>query len=324
MKKKFIPLGLCLLGACAMILPNVLTRPNSKATVLEDDPISYANAEDAVVEYSGMKPISYLGDNGDLKIPNKLTLHYINDDQECESRRFYTWVTGYDGVERKPDEADAESMKITLDFNVITEYDGMPSLFFIIKKAGTWSGQSEDVELKYEDYQDCIDASLTLELWTIPGEGSSIEFCKSEEETKIPKIATAKFTDWKTIHCVSSDPTLKPKWYKVYAFDKTYLNSSQTAQINNKDFYLFKEGVPTTSEFDIKFNYTAKINIQYLIESVYPGYEDKPVRKIFASFEYLYKTSTFANYYNYTGDDLGMTYTATQTTFKVCHQSLPI
>ena len=322
MKKQLIPLGLCLLGAAAMVLPNVFIGSNLAATkdevVVEDDPITYAKSEDAVVEYSKLKT---RGNDDEIIIPNKVKLHYINDDGDCLSRRFYTWVTGYDGVERKSDASDATSMTITLDFSVITEYAGMPSLFFIIKKAGTWSGQSEDVELKYENFQDCITEESAgvniLELWLIPGEGSSIEFCKSEEETKIPKIATAKFTDWKTIHCVSSDPTLKPKWYKVYAFDRTYLNSSQTAQINNKDFYLFKEGTPSTSEFDITFNYTAKINIQYLIESVYPGYEDKPVRQVFASFEYLYKTSRFAQHYTYDGDDLGMTYSKEKTTFKV-------
>ena len=34
MKKKLIPIGLCLIGAAAMIRPNVLTRPNSKRSVL--------------------------------------------------------------------------------------------------------------------------------------------------------------------------------------------------------------------------------------------------------------------------------------------------
>ncbi len=322
--KKQLTLGLCLLGAAAMVLPVAFNRSNpvvvKEDAVVEDDPITYAKAEDAVVDFSQMKKIIHRADPAELKLPGKVILHYFNDDQECESRRFYTWVTGYDGVERKPDVSTPTAISITLDFSVITEYKDMPSLFFIIKKAGTWSGQSEDVELKYENYQDSIKDDggvLTLELWTIPGEGSSIEFCTSEEETRIPKIATAKFTDWKTIHCVSSDPATKPLWYKVYAFDRTYLNSSQTAQINNKDFYLFKEGTPATSEFDITFNYTAKINIQYLIESVYPGYEDKPVRKIFASFEYLYKTARFAQHYTYNGDDLGMTYSATQTTFKV-------
>ena len=300
MKKRFIQVALTMLGVGAIALPTFFGKTkaavpsfeekvaSNEVEVVEADPISYDKSEDAVVELKKMKKMTRAEE--ELKLPNKVILHYFNDDKDCLSRRFYTWVTGYDGVERKPDEADPESMKITLDFSVITEYGGMPSLFFIIKKAGTWSGQSEDVELKYADYQAYIDASLTLELWTIPGEGSSIEFCTSEEETKIPKIATAKFIDWKTIHCVSSDPTLVPVEYKVYAFDRNYLNMTETAQINNKEFYLFKQGHPTTSEFDIKFNYTAKINVQYLIESYYPGYEPpaKPVRKIFVSFEYLY------------------------------------
>ena len=337
MKKHIAPILLCLLGVAAVASPQAVKKgktisvsdnPETQSETvinpdfeIDKDPISYTKSSDAVVDYSRLKVVTRGED--DLKIPDKLILHYFNDDKDCLSRRFYTWVTGYDGVERKPDESDAESMKITLDFSVITEYAGMPSLFFIIKKAGTWSGQSEDCELKYEDYQPQIkdiDGKKVLELWTIPGEGSSIEFCISEEETKIPKIATAKFMDWKTIHCVSSDPTLKPKWVKVYAFDRTYLNSSEFAQTSNKEFYLFKslpEGSITTSEFDIKFNYTAKINIQYLIESVYPGYEEKPVRKIFASFEYLYKSSSFSKYYNYSGSDLGATYSSTQTTFKV-------
>ena len=326
MKKQLIPLGLCLLGAAAMVLPNAFYRSSLNGAqddaVIEDDPVTYAKSEDAVVEYSQMKKIVTRGEGDELVIPDVVKLHYLNDDQECESRRFYTWVTGFDGVERKPDESSPTEISITLDFSVITDYAGMPSLFFIIKKAGTWSGQSEDVELKYENYQANIQddgGKKVLELWTIPGEGSSIEFCTSYAETQIPKIATAKFTDWKTIHCVSSDPNLAPTYYKVYAFDRTYLNSTEKAQAANKEFYLLKTGHPTTSEFDITFNYTAKINIQYLIESKYPGYDKETdvARKIFVSFEYLYKTARFAQHYTYSGDDLGMTYSKTQTTFKV-------
>ena len=240
MKKHIAPILLCLLGVVAIASPyavkkgktvSVSDNPEAQSETvinpdfeIDKDPISYTKSSDAVVEYSRLKPFTRADD--ELVIPDKVILHYFNDDKDCLSRRFYTWVTGYDGVERKPDESDAESMKITLDFSVITEYANMPSLFFIIKKAGTWSGQSEDCELKYENYQPQIKdvgGKKVLELWTIPGEGSSIEFCVSEEETKIPKIATAKFMDWKTIHCVSSDPTLVPVDVKVYAFDRTYL-----------------------------------------------------------------------------------------------------
>ena len=134
MKKKLIPIGLCLLAGAAMLL-NACNSPSSRVgpddTILEDDPVSYAKSEDAVVDYKMMTP--YRLNDDELKIPNKLTLHYINDDQECESRRFYTWVTGYDGVERKPDVSSPTAISITLDFSVITEYADMPSIFFIIK-----------------------------------------------------------------------------------------------------------------------------------------------------------------------------------------------
>lgn len=335
MKKHIIPLSLCLLATAAVALPNT-TKGTSLALIEESqvkeadkgfevDPISYTKSEDAVVELSKLKPNMRAGEEAEFTYPNKVILHYANDDGECLNRRFYTWVTGYDGIERKADTSNSTSMTITLDFSVITEYANMPSLFFIIKKAGTWSGQSEDIELKYENYKDFIDpVSLTLELWTIPGEGSAIEICTSEEDTKIPKIATAKFIDWKTIHCVSSDPTLAPVEVKVYAFDRTYLNSAKNTQAANKEFYLFKhygegkkDGKITTSEFDIKFNYTAKINIQYLIESKYPKYEDKSYRKTFASFEYLYSSSAFTKHYTYNGNDLGATYSKSKTTFKV-------
>ena len=343
MKKHILPISLALLAVTAVALP-MAAHKNAPVPTIEEqaikaidstfdgDPISYTKSEDAVVELSKLKPVTRDGAD-ELRIPEKVILHYINDDGDCLSRRFYTWVTGYDGIERKADDYKPDSMSITLDFEVIEEYANMPSLFFIIKKAGTWSGQSEDVELKYENFQKDDDdnwlikdvgGKLTLELWLIPGEGSSIEFCISEDETKIPKIATAKFTDWKTIHCVSSDPTKVPKEVYVYAFDRTYLNSSESNRKSTKDFYLFKEykeggkdGKITTSEFDIVFNYTAKINIQYLIESIYPGGEGKPNRKIFASFEYLYKTSAFAQYYTYSGNDLGVTYSKEKTTFKV-------
>ena len=317
MKKQLIPLGLCLLGATAMVLPSVLTKPAVESCEEAlDDPITYETPKE--VKLSEFKTVRA---EEELKIPSQVTLHYINDDAECESRRFYTWVTGYDGIERKPDSISPTKISITLDFAEIPNYANMPSIFFIIKKAGTWAGQSEDVELKYEKFQDQMkdigDGKYSLELWLIPGEGSAIEFCISEEETRIPKIATAKFMDWKTIHCVSSDPSTHPLWYKVYAFDKVYLNATPQAQANMKEFYLFKQGSPTTSEFDIVLNNTAKINVQYYIESKYPGYEDKPERKCFVSFEYLYKTSRFTQYYTYSGDDLGMTYTKEKTTFKV-------
>ena len=88
MKKQIIPLGLCLLGAAAMVLPNFFARSNSTQKVMEDfkDPIAYEKSEDAVVEYSKLNV--YRANEDEVKLPNKVILHYFNDDKDCLSRRF--------------------------------------------------------------------------------------------------------------------------------------------------------------------------------------------------------------------------------------------
>ena len=324
MKRKIVKYSGLLLGGLSLIIPGCAPANNVEAPKEEkiefDDPIHYDEA----------KPIAYenptrviRAEEESIKIPSKVKLHYHNDDNKCLDRRFYTWVTGVDGLERKPLASTWSStdMEIELDFSVITDYADMPSLFFIIKMAGTWSGQSEDTELQYVNWQDLIEDD-TLEVWTIPGEGTSIEIYGTEAETKLPKITTAKFTDFKTIHCTSTiDEKTGKKWvadkYELYAFDKSYFDMTESAQKANKHHYLFKSGKPSGNEFDIKFNYTAKINVQYMIESVFPGYEDKPVRQIVVSYEKLYEDPRFDQYYTYSGNDLGVTYTEGMTTFKV-------
>lgn len=267
-----------------------------------------------------------------IVIPEVVILHYHNDDNDCQNRRFYTWVTGVDGLERKADHVSPTDIDIKLDFNVLTDYKDMPSLFLIIKKAGTWSGQSEDTEISYALYQEAIkkvDGKQTLELWTIPGEGSAIEIYTSEADSKLPKIQTAKFKSFNDIECsctIDVDEEQHPikYWvpdsYKLYAFDKSYFTMTESAQKANKEKYLFKSGKPDGNVFHIYFNYTAKINVQYMIESVFPGYETKVARVVVSS-EYLYETTRFNDFYNYDGDDLGMTYSesgeSASATFKV-------
>ena len=278
-----------------------------------DDPITYVEDEDEnIVDFSS--PTRLLNDDKEEFRPaSKVVLHYHNDDKGCLKRRFYTWVQGVDGEERKPDAATwtETDMTITLDFSVITEYANKPNLMFIIKVAGTWAGQSEDTTLSYEKY--APDALGVTEVWTIPGEGSQIEIYKTEAETKFPKILTAKFTDFKTIHCEADE---KPMYYNLYAFDKNYLMGTEDEQIANKPFHLFKTGTPSGMSFDIKFNYTAKINVQYVIESEYASNQGR-IQRIIVSSENLYSQPRFEQYYTYKGDDLGCTYTPTLTTFKV-------
>lgn len=321
MKNKLLVTSLVLLAGAALVLPPALSAFKLGEVKPEVDLGPAPTFENERTVDVGNPDIKRAAEEADYVSASKVILHYHNDDKGVLNRRFYTWVTGVDGVERKPDAATwtSEDMTITLDFEEIPEYKDMEGFYFIIKFAGTWSGQSEDMFLSYKEY--APDVTGLVEVWMIPGEGSKIEIYRTEEETKFPKVKTAKFVDFQTIHCVADEI---PLYYKLYAFDKEYLRGDTQQKAAGKEYRLFKQSQTLTStEFDIKFNYTAKINIQYVIETEYASNPGR-IQSLIVSCENLYEykpygatESRFDKYYTYDGNDLGATYSQTQTTFKV-------
>ena len=304
MKNKHI----LLLGASVLLTLGVISP--SFVSKKEEDAFDYVYEEPVALDadqYLRAVP------DDDVVCPTKVIIHYHNDDGKNDTRLFYTWTAGVNGVERKPTflSDDKKDMYLTLDFTVNTEYAGKESMYFIIKYVGTWAGQSEDTLIDYAKWTP--DANGLLELWTIPGEGIGIDIYRTEEETKLDKIQTAKFTSWKNIHCVAS---AVPTSYKIYAFDQTYLNMEVVEQERDKENYLFKTGQPSTAEFDIQLNKLPHLNVLYMIES---WYASKPgvTQKTYVTPEYLYEDSRFEKLFTYSGNDLGVTYTKEKTTFKV-------
>lgn len=324
MKNKALSIFTVLLAGGAMILPGcsgLATSPSEEEQEHVESPVEKTDTDD-LINYKGRPFVRAEGKEDDLVFPNKVILHYHNDDNACQTRRFYTWVTGVDGTERKPmaEGWTGTDMSIELDFALIPEYANLPSLSFIIKVAGTWAGQSEDTILDYALYQDLIiENNGVLEVWTIPGEGTSIEIYKTKAESELPKIKTAKFTDFKTIHCTSTIDAEGKKWvpieYRLFAYDKNFLNMSEAAQASSKEYYQIKQGVPTGNEFDIVFNVTAKINVQYVVESRFPGFENRWQKCIVGS-ENLYSQTRFDQFYTYSGE-LGMIYSPSETIFRI-------
>ena len=325
MKKVLFALSLLALSvpACSAFEP----EPGPKY----EDPISYDSKADSIISYEKMEKVPDRAPS--VTSIKRLILTYLNDDGRCKNRRFYTWFDGAqdaDAAEQNGPEftCDANSMELVVDFAnpKFEKYVG-DNFWFIIKFAGTWAGQSVDKPIPYATYEDYVATqdddekgvkAGDLHLWVIPAEGNDVEICSSYEDTQITKVSTAKFqADWKTIHCVSS-ADVAPIWVKLYAFDRVYLSSDPSSQLLNKDIYLLKEyNNISTSEFDIVLNHTAHINLQYVVESVYPTFDDKPPRKCYVSFEKLYYTDRFNTLYTYSGNDLGVTYTPEGTTFKV-------
>ena len=323
MKNKVLSMLTLLLAGGALVLPACSNayEPEKGEPSTSEPPVEKTDDDDLTnIKGKPFRTVRAAADDDELVLPNKVILQYHNDDNACNTRRFYTWVTGVDGTERKPNgEWSAVDMEITLDFAVIPEYADLPSLYFIIKVAGTWAGQSEDTIVDYALYQDVIkENNGVLELWTIPGEGTSVELYKTKAESELPKVKTAKFVDFKTIHCTSTIDAEGKKWvpteYRLYAYDKNYLNMTEAAQAANKEYFQIKQGVPTGNEFDIVFNVQAKINVQYIVETKFPGFDRW--QKCIVGAENLYTQNRFDQYYTYDGE-LGMFYTPSRTTFRI-------
>lgn len=269
------------------------------------------------------------GDDPAVVAPVKVILHYHNDDGNNKDRRFYIWCDGKKGYEYMYDAVseDGKDMYITLDYLNDERFQGFETkkgVYFIIKTKDVWTGQSEDTYVDYEKFPP--NQAGVSEIWSIPGEGNSIEMYLTEEETKFDKIETAAFSNWKQI---KAKATIAPSSYKLYAFTLNYFRLDSANQKKNKEQYLIKTGSNPTveevdyaghksQEFTIDLNYTVHINVQYSLEAVFPTNPDKGMTKL-VSFENLYKTERFDRYYTYDGDDLGVHYDAETdtTTFKV-------
>ncbi len=262
---------------------------------------------------------------------NKVILHYVNDDNNCATRAFYIWCNGVDGAEysSKEDgdivkyETDGSMMTITIDFEdarFAEIKEAKPSsLMYIIKfqmiSAANlnWGGQSEDVELKFSNFPP---VAGVVEVWCTPAAGGGIAQFATEEETKVDGVKLANFIDYKTIAC-SLTPTAGTVEWELYAFDETYFKVKSKNRAAIKKNYIVKTGQTSQKEFNISLKYNAHMNVVYSIVSKDVDSITGLSKTVFVSFEQLYFTTRFEEKYNYFGDDLGMSYTAEATTFKV-------
>ena len=280
----------------------------------------------------------------EVYVVDKVILHYYNEDGKCNEagmagRAFYVWCQGFDGFEysneavaeqgRVEYSSDGTMMTITMDLKtdpIFKQYYGCSSLMYIIKykmvekSNENWGGQSEDVELKFSEFPP--NSERIVEVWSTPAAGGGIAQFDSEDKTKVEGIKLAKFTNWKTITCtLSANATASAVKWQLYAFDETYFKVKAKSRAAIKKNYLVKEGTASGATFTIVFPYNVHINAVYQIESFDSSKDaNGNLKKIVSvSFEDLYGTARFEQYYNYNDErgPLGVTYSSTETTFRV-------
>ena len=287
--------------------------------VLYDDP--------SVVAFDQMKPVAS-AETPDVK---SVVLHYHNDDGACGKdttstgsaggRAFYIWSTGVPGKEYMPDTVSpsGQDMNLSLDFTSekFSAFYGKSKMMLIIKYRASptdenWSGQSSDTEIVYANYG--VDSAGKLELWTMPGSGSDLAIFLTEAATKVCGVTAAKFTDWKTIACTN---TAESVTYDLYAFDATYWKVDATSRSSIEKWYLIAHGEGSGASFNITLPHSAHINIVYSLVSLDSKSTTGLTKTATVSFDPLYDDERFETFYTYDGNDLGVKYTSSQSSFKV-------
>lgn len=167
---------------------------------------------------------------------NKIVIHYYNTDKKNNTRQIYAWTTGSDSSTTDmvidSDDDSGDYYHVELDLTTDHQaYAGKSFINFIVKYKGTWAGQSLDTLLSFEEFKP--NASGVVEVWACPDNGGSVAIYETKAETVQARVTNAYFKDWKTIHCVADE---KPKTFRLYAYDKSYLTATDAVQKKNTSY----------------------------------------------------------------------------------------
>ena len=328
LKNKFFIAGISAFMLAGLLVPN-MSKGNKSEGTLGPDNAEYE--EPLVMDYNN--PTEIMNLKMAAAYPTKVTLHYHNDSGGNDARAFYIWFNGINGEQYAPDHVsdDGKDMDFTIDFTTAEFKDAYKRKLYLIIKSSVednWDGKSDDTYLDYSQFTVENDGSMSI--WIIPGEASTLEAYDTEADTKMDKVLTATFkADWRTIVVRT---TILPTAIKVYALTGNYYKrmGTEEASTMSKEEYLIRTFAPEqftsirdvtfnglkVKEFKIQLNEVAKVNCQYSVSGNFSTKPDKWLSRN-ADAGSLYETERFEKYYQYSGNDLGVTYGANATTFKV-------
>ena len=266
-------------------------------------------------------------DYEDTDYHGKLRVYYHNDAGNYANKRIWAWTKGVDGQEYVFDnQTSPDSFGVYKDFDLSAEpwASAVSTTFsFIIKEAGSWSGQSTDTVVPYGRFVNYKDSEGLMTIYACDGEGGDIDTFTKREDALGDRLGTAYFSDWKTIHVEGAGvmegreaaDVGRVASYEVYAYDAVYERYNLEEKTLNKSKYLIASGEPGTNAFDIVLPEDAKPYLSYTVEARLSS-DMKRKKAKSASFARLYDTEKFIRDYTYTGNDLGVTVEETAATFR--------
>ncbi len=274
-------------------------------------------SDSSAAESSGESP-----DIGDT-FEGIVRIYFHNDTATEKSKRIYVWCDGVDGTEFDWTGYD-NAIGAYYDVDITqAPYAGHVAgrLSFIIKEPGTWAGQSADTVVKFADYTSAAVVSESglpqINVYSCPGEGNVIETYVDKTDALGDSFKSVAATDWNTLTVTGGGTNGGVvNSYTLYCFDETFLRYNDLNKAEHIHEYVINTGEPKAATFTINIDGGIDPQKTYRIEGYFASNPSKKKKKV-ATFDKLYDTSKFKSDYTYSGDDLGVTYTAAKTEFRV-------
>jgi hypothetical protein len=213
-------------------------------------PTSSTGAESSSApESSGSTSASSEPDYGsEIVFKGLVKVYYHNDSGSYADKRLWVWGTGVNGAEYTFDNQSSSD-----DYGVykIFDMDKAPfndfdqtAMRFILKNAGTWSGQSPDIVTgfkKYYPYKTTQDGRELVTIYCVD-EGISVQTYNQREDALGDRLSKADFTNWTSISCAgtgtqgtrSASEVGLCSSYSLYAFTREYYALSAEEQVAKK------------------------------------------------------------------------------------------
>ena len=321
-----IPLSVALLASCGGGTSSTPTTSESSGTTSGDTSVSSSVAP-SISDSTGGGATSD-SDSGEPIDPSEVfngivRIYFHNDTGTEKTKRIYVWCDGVDGTEFDWTGYDKD---IGAYYDVdITQapYAGHVAgrLSFIVKEPGTWAGQSADTVVKFADYVSAATRSESglpqINVYSCPGEGNLIETYVDKTDALGDSFKSVAATDWKTLTVTGGGTNGGViNSYTLYCFDETFLRYNDLNKAEHLHEYIIAQGEPKKATFTITVKNGIDPQKTYRIEGYFASNPNKKKKKV-ATFDKLYDTTEFKSNFTYSGNDLGIKYSAAKTEFRL-------
>ncbi len=244
--------------------------------------------------------------------PAVFTIHYYRNDSRASLYDLWLWGEGESGKgypfsgKKTIGKNEWRTLEVASTFFEQKQY-----LNLIIRRmeSGAWAEQTPDIKIKVSDFPRYSSGeTFRRDFFLVDME--TVVY-KTADEALGPKILDARFIieSGQTPTSIQVKTYFEPDQY-TFLIDKSVEKSGKASATKDGDFYTFKINI-TSLSIDVRKEYIVRST--FIDTTEYSNV----TRERSVSFDAIFNSSYFENNFTYDGDDLGVTYTPTATTFKV-------